>query len=217
MRILLVEDNVTIAHNIQDFCAMEQLTVDCAYDGEQWREMVQQYHYDLLIIDWMLPKMNGIELCNKIRTNSNIPLIMLTAKGELSDKLEGFDRGFDDYLVKPFDLDELVARIRALYKRAVGNSEEFAYGDIVVQLETRRVMKGGEEVNLTIKEFYILEYLIRHRGLPVSRADVVEYVRWGDSLFENTDKLDVYIANLRRKLDRELIQTLKGFGYKIEK
>ena len=196
---------------------MEDITIDCAYDGEQWREMVQQYNYDLLVVDWMLPKMNGIELCKKIRNHSTIPMIMLTAKGELSDKLEGFDQGFDDYLVKPFDLDELVARIRALYKRTVGKDEEFSYQDIVVQLETRRVMKGGEEVNLTIKEFYILEYLIRHRWLPVSRADVVEYVRWGDSLFENTDKLDVYIANLRRKLDRELIQTLKGFGYKIEK
>ena len=196
---------------------MEDITIDCAYDGEQWREMVQQYNYDLLVVDWMLPKMNGIELCKKIRNHSTIPMIMLTAKGELSDKLEGFDQGFDDYLVKPFDLDELVARIRALYKRTVGKDEEFAYQDIVVQLETRRVMKSGEEVNLTIKEFYILEYLIRHRGLPVSRADVIEYVWWGDSLFENTDKLDVYIANLRRKLDRELIQTLKGFGYKIEK
>lgn len=196
---------------------MEDITIDCAYDGEQWREMVQQYNYDLLVVDWMLPKMNGIELCKKIRSHSTIPMIMLTAKGELSDKLEGFDQGFDDYLVKPFDLDELVARIRALYKRTVGKDEEFSYQDIVVQLETRRVMKSGEEVNLTIKEFYILEYLIRHRGLPVSRADVIEYVWWGDSLFENTDKLDVYIANLRRKLDRELIQTLKGFGYKIEK
>ena len=138
--------------------------------------MVQQYKYDLLVVDWMLPKMNGIELCKKIRSHSTIPMIMLTAKGELSDKLEGFDQGFDDYLVKPFDLDELVARIRALYKRTVGKDEEFAYQDIVVQLETRRVMKSGEEVNLTIKEFYILEYLIRHRGLPVSRADVIEYV-----------------------------------------
>ena len=125
--------------------------------------MVQQYNYDLLVVDWMLPKMNGIELCKKIRNHSTIPMIMLTAKGELSDKLEGFDQGFDDYLVKPFDLDELVARIRALYKRTVGKDEEFSYQDIVVQLETRRVMKGGEEVNLTIKEFYILEYLIRHR------------------------------------------------------
>ena len=138
--------------------------------------MVQQYKYDLLVVDWMLPKMNGIELCKKIRNHSTIPMIMLTAKGELSDKLEGFDHGFDDYLVKPFDLDELVARIRALYKRTVGKDEEFSYQDIVVQLETRRVMKSGEEVNLTIKEFYILEYLIRHRGLPVSRADVIEYV-----------------------------------------
>lgn len=138
--------------------------------------MVQQYNYDLLVVDWMLPKMNGIELCKKIRSHSTIPMIMLTAKGELSDKLEGFDQGFDDYLVKPFDLDELVARIRALYKRTVGKDEEFSYQDIVVQLETRRVMKSGEEVNLTIKEFYILEYLIRHRGLPVSRADVIEYV-----------------------------------------
>ena len=138
--------------------------------------MVQQYNYDLLVVDWMLPKMNGIELCKKIRNHSTIPMIMLTAKGELSDKLEGFDQGFDDYLVKPFDLDELVARIRALYKRTVGKDEEFSYQDIVVQLETRRVMKSGEEVNLTIKEFYILEYLIRHRGLPVSRADVIEYV-----------------------------------------
>ena len=217
MRVLLVEDNVAIAKNIKDFCELEDITVDCAYDGEQGREMFQQYQYDVLVIDRMLPKMSGVDLCTSIRTSSAIPLMMLTAKGEISDKLEGFDRGFDDYLVKPFDLEELVARIRALYKRTAGVGQEFVYEDIVVQLEMRRVIKKGQEVGLTIKEFYVLEYLIRHRGSPVSRADIIEYVRWGDSLFENTDKLDVYIANLRRKLHREMIETIKGFGYTIGK
>ncbi len=217
MRILLVEDTVTIAQHIQEFFALENITVDCAYDGEQGREMYQSNYYDLLIIDRMLPKMSGVDLCTSIRTSSDIPMIMLTAKGEIADKLEGFDRGFDDYLVKPFDLEELLARVYALYKRTVGSIKEFSYQDVIVNLDTRLVMKAGKEINLTIKEFYILEYLIRHRGLPVSRADVVEYVWWWDSLFENTDKLDVYIANLRRKLDHEMISTIKWFGYKIEK
>jgi len=177
MRVLLVEDNVAIAKNIKDFCELEDITVDCAYDGEQGRDMFQQYQYDVLVIDRMLPKMSGVDLCTSIRTSSAIPLMMLTAKGEISDKLEGFDRGFDDYLVKPFDLEELVARIRALYKRTAGVGQEFVYEDIVVQLEMRRVIKKGQEVGLTIKEFYVLEYLIRHRGSPVSRADIIEYVR----------------------------------------
>lgn len=216
MRILLVEDNKTIAQNIAQYCTLEGMTLDCAYDGQQGRDLSQTHHYDVIVLDWMLPKLSGVQLCARIRKLSDIPIMMLTARGEIDDKLTGFECWADDYLVKPFDLSELCARIQALYRRTAAN-DEFVYEDITVTLRNRLITKAGTQVNLTIKEFYILEYLIKNRGTPVSRTDLIDYVWWGDAVFENTDKLDVYIANLRKKLHKELIQTIKGFGYKIER
>lgn len=216
MRILLVEDNIQIATNIAEYLKLEDIQVDVATDGEQGREWSQTHRYDVMVLDWMLPKLSGVDLCARIRKTSDVPVIILTARWEIDDKLTGFECGADDYLVKPFDLAELVARIQALYRRSA-TSDEFIYDDISVTLKNRTITKAWVEVNLTIKEFYILEYLIKNRGTPVSRADLVDYVRWGDAIWENTDKLDVYIANLRKKLHKELIETIKGFGYKIER
>ena len=216
MRILLVEDNIQIATNIAEYLNLEDIYVDVATDGEQGRELSQTHHYDIMVLDWMLPKLNGVDLCTRIRKTSDIPVIMLTARWEIDDKLNGFECGADDYLVKPFDLAELVARIHALYRRS-GISDEFVYDDICVMLANRMITKAWLEVNLTIKEFYILEYLIKNRATPVSRADLIDYVWWGDAVWENTDKLDVYIANLRKKLHKELIGTIKGFGYVIKR
>lgn len=216
MRILLVEDNQTIAHNIQQYCEFEAITVDITADGEQGIQMYNTHYYDLIILDRMLPHMSGPQLCETIRKSSDIPIIMLTARWTIDDKLTWFECGADDYLVKPFDLAELVARVQALHRRST-TSDEFIYDDITISLVNRIATKAGTEVKLTIKEFYILEYLVKNRGTPVSRADLVEYVWWWDAVWENSGKLDVYISNLRKKLSREMIQTIKGFGYRIER
>lgn len=216
MRVLIVEDNKQIATNVADYLKLESIDVDVAYDGEQGREMYLTHRYDVIILDWMLPWLSGPQLCEIIRKQSDVPVIMLTARWEIDDKLTGFECGADDYLVKPFDLAELVARVQALYRRSAV-SDEFVYDDISVTLTNRTITKAWVEVSLTIKEFYILEYLVKNRGTPVSRSDLVEYVWWWDAVWENTDKLDVYIANLRKKLSREMIQTIKGFGYIIKR
>jgi DNA-binding response OmpR family regulator len=141
---------------------------------------------------------------------------MLTAKGQLEDKVEWFWCGADDYLVKPFDLDELLLRIKAIMKRK-NKFDTFVFWDIEVILPTRKILKKGKEVHLSIKEFHILEYLIKNHGSAVSRTDIFEYVWWETAIWEENNKLDVYIANLRKKLDKHLITTIKWYGYTIEK
>jgi DNA-binding response OmpR family regulator len=216
MRILLIEDNEVIANNIKNYLALERMQVDIAYDGVTWLQQAKAKKYDVILLDIMLPKMDGIAVCTAIRKSSEVPIIMLTAKGQIEDKAEGFGCGADDYLVKPFDLEELLLRIKAQMKRN-NQFEHFVFWDIEVSLESRTVLKKGKPVNLTIKEFYILELLIKNYWFAVSRADIVEYVRGNEALYEENNKLDVYIANLRKKLDKKLITTLKWFGYKISK
>lgn len=216
MNILLVEDNKTIATNIQKYLELEHFQVDVSYDGEEWLQKAKRKSYDIILLDIMLPKLNGMLVCQKIRTKSEVPIIMLTAKGQLEDKVEWFGCGADDYLVKPFDLDELLLRIKAIMKRK-NKFDSFVFGDIEVVLPTRKVLKKGKEVHLSIKEFYVLAYLIKNYGSVVSRTDIIEYVWWGKAIWEETNTLDVYIANLRRKLDKRLITTIKWYGYKIEK
>ncbi len=215
MRILLVEDHSDIAHNIKKFLELENYQVDIAKDGAQWLQRFKKTFYDVILLDIMLPKIDGITLCKKIRETREVAIIMLTAKGQLEDKVIGFDCGADDYLVKPFDLTELSIRIKAIMKR-FEEPDTFKYKDIEIFFDSKKAHKNWKEVKLTTKEFLLLEYLIQNLNIAVSRADILEYIWWED-LFENDDKLDVYISNLRRKLDKTLIQTIKWFGYKIEK
>jgi len=214
MRILLVEDNKMISRNIKKFLELEWFVVDLAYDGEHGVELFAEYEYDLVLLDVMLPKMDGIAVCKKLRFTSQAPVIMLTAKWELDDKAEGFGCGADDYLVKPFDLPELVMRMRSLLKRSQIR-DVFEYKDIQIDLEAKKVVKAGKEVKLTIKEWMILGYLLDNGKIAVSRTSILDYVRGGENLWEGDDKLDVYISNLRKKLDKEFIETIKGFGYRL--
>ncbi|NOZ44944.1 MAG: response regulator transcription factor [bacterium] len=215
MRILLVEDHQDIAHNIKNFLELENHQVDIASDGIQGLHKHEKIFYELILLDIMLPKLDGISLCKKIRATREVPIIMLTAKGQIEDKKEGFECGADDYLVKPFDLEELSMRIQSIMKRFV-EPEKFNYKDIEIFLDEKKVLKKGKEVKINNKEFLLLSYLIQNVNIAISRTDILDYVR-GEDLFENDDKIDVYISNLRRKLDKSLIQTIKGFGYKIEK
>lgn len=170
--------------------------------------------FDIVLLDLMLPGLDGKSFCKKYRSMRNTPIIVISAKSQLEDKLELFDLGADDYLTKPFELEELAARIRALLKRGViGNI--FHYQDISVDLHKKEASKKGKLQHLTLKEFQILELLIKNKGVTISRTDIITELRGDDAIWEADNKLDVYISNLRKKLDKKLITTIKGYGYTI--
>lgn len=212
--LLLIEDNQTIWTNIVTYLEHEGHTVDWYMDGETGRDRALHYVYDLIVLDIMLPWLDGITLLQTLRTKKQTPVIMTTAKGQIEDKQQAYDLGADDYLVKPFLLEELSLRIKALLKRSESR-DIYQIADIQVDLENKTVVRAGNEIHLTMKEFLILTYLLESNGHAVSRSDLLEFVRWGDALYEHDSKLDVYIANLRKKLGKELIVTIKGFGYKL--
>lgn len=216
LQILLVEDNKEIATTIAKYLALDHKQVDIASDGQQWLDMFAQKKYDIVLLDLMLPKVDGLTICKKIKTSSDVPIIMTTAKWQLEDKLEWFDMWADDYMVKPFDLEELSARISVLLRRS-NVYDVFTRGDITIDMQKRIIQKWWEKVYITIKEFHILEKLVENYGMPVSRTDIIEYVWWGEEIWQENGKLDVYMSNIRKKLDKKMIQTIPGFGYKIEK
>lgn len=214
--ILLIEDNHDIAMSIKKYIELEHIAVDIAENGKTGLELFKKNSYDIVLLDIMLPEVDGVSVCKQIKKVSDVPIIMTTAKWQLEDKLELFDAGADDYLVKPFDLEELMARIHALSRR--NNSfTTFSRGNITIDLQKRKIEKSNKEVYVTIKEFHIVEILINNYGMPVSRADIIEHVWWGDEVWQENGKLDVYISTIRKKLDKKLITTIPGFWYKIEK
>jgi len=213
MYILLVEDNKDISQNIKKFLELENFVVDIASDGKAGLEAFEKKEYNIVLLDVMMPKMDGMQLCSKIRKTRDVPIIILTAKWQLEDKKEWFDCGADDYLVKPFDLPELLMRMNALFKRTQPQ-DLFNLGDVTIDLEAKIILKAGLEVKLTIKEWMILTSLLDGNGVVVSRWEILDFV-WWENLFENGDKLDVYISTLRKKLGKELIETIKWFGYRI--
>lgn len=221
MEILIVEDEKKITDSLKQ--GLEELHYDVmvAYDGKIGEKLFNQHKYDLVILDVNLPGINGLELCNRMRQrNKSVPILMLTTLGALEDKLEGFDAGADDYMVKPFSFAELIARIRVLLKR---NAQEnipqgnlLSIADLEMNLDTKRVMRAGREIVLTAKEFQLLEYLLRNKNRVVSRADIGERV-WNIDFDTSTNTIEVYINYLRKKIDRDfplkLIHTQVGFGY----
>lgn len=217
MKLLLIEDNKTIAKNIKKYLELEWYKVLWAENGLYGLEIARKKNIDLIILDLMLPWMDGIEICKRIKKEKDIPIIMTTAKWELDDKLEWFDAGSDDYLVKPFDLEELLVRIKALLKRSKWNEDIFEKWNIKIDIEAKKISKNNKEVKLTIKEYNILEILLNNTWIAISRTDIIQEI-WGwDSLFEWDWKLDVYISGIRKKLWKNFIETIKWFWYKIEK
>lgn len=219
-RILFVEDEPKVASFVQRGLEENGISCDIAYDGLMGKKMFDTSVYDLLILDINLPYKNGIELCKEIRSyNQKIPVIMLTALGTTEDKLLGFDSGSDDYLVKPFEFRELLARIRSLLKRISitetgGNLLTFL--DLEVNLNTYEVTRSGMKIELTQKEFALLVYLLRNKGKVVSRMEIAENV-WDINFDTGTNIIDVYVNFLRKKIDRDfsnkLIHTQTGIGY----
>ena len=212
--LLLIEDNIHIAHNIQQYLELHDYTVHIEHDGRKWLEFAQHSYLDCIILDVMLPSMDWFEILYELRKTKQTPVIMTTAKGQLDDKANWFDLGADDYLVKPFEMKELLMRIKSILKRSQPQ-DVYVYNDIEIHLETNELFKQGQKIHLTTKERHILAYLLDHEWLTLSRSDIIEQIWGSDAIREDDSKLDVYISNLRKKTDKTLIETVKWVGYKI--
>jgi len=220
MRILLVEDETNVAAFIKKGLEEEFYTVDVAADGSEGLLMATTNEFDLMIVDVMLPELSGIELCKRLREKSvKTPLLLLTAIGSVESKVEGLESGADDYLTKPFAFSELLARIKALMRRASDTVSELSLADLRIDLLSRRVFRGEKEIILTQKEFSILEYLLRNKGRILSRTQIIENI-WGYNFDPSTNIVDVHIRYLREKIDvdfdEKLIHTVRGAGYVLK-
>jgi heavy metal response regulator len=221
MRILVVEDERRIAAFIKRGLEEERYAVDVAYDGEEALDWAAVANYDLIVLDVLLPKKDGIEVCRELRAQGNkVPILMLTARDAIEDRVQGLDSGADDYLVKPFAFQELLARIRALLRRSGEiKTPRLQVGDLVLDTITHRASRGGQVIELTAREYALLEFLMRHPGQVLSRTQILEHV-WNYDFFTTSNVVDVYIRYLRRKIDKDfevkLLQTVRGVGYKIE-
>lgn len=220
-KILIVEDEQKIADTLKLGLSENGYYVEVAYDGTIGYRLFQQHSFNLVILDINLPGINGYELCKRIRSeNPHIPIIMLTALSGLSDKIEGYDSGADDYMIKPFEFKELLLKTRALLKRTMNQNLPVGTllkaADLEMNLDSKEVKRGDQSINLTAKEFQLLEYLLRNKNRVVSRADIAINV-WDIDFDTNTNVIDVYISYLRNKVDKyfttKLIQTQVGMGY----
>jgi len=221
MRVLLIEDERRAAHVLAKGLREQSYAVDIASDGEAAIEQVAINHYDALILDVMLPRRDGFDVCRAIRqSGSAVPILMLTARDAVDARIEGLDAGADDYLVKPFDLGELLARLRAVIRRGSQPllPERVSLGPLVLETRARRATMASRELALTAKEYALLEYLVRRAGEVVSRADIAEHV-WDEHYDPLSNVVDVYIQRLRRKLEQvgaaSLIRTRRGEGYQV--
>ncbi|MBU4017295.1 response regulator transcription factor [Patescibacteria group bacterium] len=222
MRILVVEDEHKIANSIKKGLEQESYAVDVAFDGQEGFDLAVSEEYDLIVLDLLLPKMDGIEICSKLREKQiNIPIIILTAKGQISDKVGGLDAGGDDYLTKPFAFEELLARIRALTRRPKKNiGTKLSIEGLVLDTITYQVRRDGKLIQLTAREYALLEYLLRHANKVLKKEQIINHI-WNYDADVLPNTVEVYIGYLRNKIDKpfpnkpQLIQTVRGFGYKI--
>lgn len=222
MRILVVEDEHLIANSIKKGLEQEKFTVDVAFDGETGFDLASNEAYDLIILDLMLPKMDGMTICQELRkANIHTPILMLTAKSQIQDKIAGLNNGADDYLAKPFSFEELLARSRALGRRpAQFKSTILKVANLTLDSKTFQVMRDNQPIELSNKEFKLLEYLMSNSGRILTKEEIIEHVWDYDSdILPNT--IEVYVRNLRNKIDlpfkgSALIKTVRGFGYKLE-
>jgi two-component system, OmpR family, copper resistance phosphate regulon response regulator CusR len=220
-RILIVEDEAKIADALKQGLSENGFEVEVAYDGQIGWRLFDRHDFDLVVLDLNLPLLNGYELCKRIRAkNSQVPVVMLTALGSLDDKIEGYDSGADDYMVKPFEFRELLMKIRVLLKRTQGSQAPsgnlLRAADLEMNLDSKEVRRADTLIGLTAKEFQLLEYLLRNKNRVLSRADIAINV-WDIDFDTNTNVIDVYINYIRNKIDKpfdkKLIQTQVGMGY----
>jgi DNA-binding response OmpR family regulator len=222
MHILVVEDEKRLANLLRRVLSEERHTVDVAYDGTSGYDLAASDTYDLVVLDLMLPGMDGLEICRQLRaSNIQTPVLMLTARGAVEDRVAGLKLGADDYLVKPFAMEELLARVGALLRRgrAPQASTQLHVGDLTLDLTRHEAERGGRVIELTAKEFALLEFLMRHPGQVLTRTQIIDHV-WRYDFDALSNVVDIYIHYLRDKIDRgsarQLIKTVRGVGYKIE-
>jgi two-component system response regulator MprA len=216
-RILIIEDDPAILKVLQRGLAYEGYTVDVATDGRTGLNLAHDHHPDLVILDWMLPGMDGLEVCRRLRLQGGLPILMLTAKDTIQDRVQGLDAGADDYIVKPFNLDELTARIRALFRRTqTERNQVYQFADLTMDSDSRQVTRGKRLVPLTAKEYELLELFLRHPRQGLTREVIFDRV-WGYDFGGESNVLEVYIRYLRQKLELEdesrLIHTVRSVGY----
>lgn len=222
MRILVVEDEHKIANSIKKGLEQEAFAVDVAYDGIEGYDLASSEPYDVILLDLMLPGMSGMEICDSLRKNKiHTPILMLTARGEIDDRVKGLNTGADDYLVKPFAFEELVARIKAIARRPKKTTESaITVGSLTLDNTTYEVKRSGKPVELTRKEFSLLAFLMRHSGQTLSKEQIMESV-WSYEADILPNTVEVYMGYLRNKIDKSfpgepsLVHTVRGFGYKI--
>jgi two-component system OmpR family response regulator len=216
--ILVVEDEIKLAQFIELELKYEGYQVTTVTDGLSGLTAARESHPDLILLDWMLPGISGLEICRRLRlTGDKVPIILLTAKDEISDRVAGLDAGADDYIVKPFSLEELLARVRAHLRRTQeDNPDLLQFADLSLNLITREVYRGNRAIELTAKEFELLEYLMAHPRQVLTRDQILERV-WGYDFMGDSNIIEVYVRYLRLKLEAEeekrLIQTVRGVGY----
>ncbi len=222
MKILIVEDEHKIANLIKQGLEQEKFIIDVAYDGTKGYDLASSEYYDLIILDRLLPGMDGLTICKKLREEENhTPIIMLTAKGQIADRVEGLNSGADDYLTKPFAFEELLARIKALSRRPKDTVQiQLKIDDLILDVNTYEVNRGGKFIKLSAKEFSLLECLMLHPNKTLTKKQIIDYVwSYDANILPNT--VEVFIGYLRNKVDKpfpdkiDLIHTIRGFGYKI--
>lgn len=221
-KILLIEDEVKLARFVELELKYEGYDVMVCYDGREGMEAITKGEYDMILLDLMLPGLTGIEICRRVRKFSSVPIIMLTAKDEVMDKVAGLDSGADDYLTKPFAIEELLARMRVAFKHCEANPAKkmlLQVKDLQIDTEKRMVMVGETVVDLTKKEYELLTYLVRNKNIVLTREQILNEV-WGYSYIGETNVVDVYIRYLRSKIDeafgKKYILTIRGVGYYVK-
>ena len=218
IKILLIEDDIKLAQFIEMELTCEGYQVSMAHDGLDGLTQARQNSYDLVILDWMIPVLTGIEICRRLRSTGNmVPIILVTARDEISDRVAGLDAGADDYVIKPFSIEELLARIRSNLRRTKEeNSDILQFEDLSLNLRTREILRSGKAIELTVREFELLEYLMHHPQQVMTRDQILEKV-WGYDFGGDSNVIEVYVRTLRQKLESDnasrIIQTVRGIGY----
>ena len=216
MRILVVEDEPRLLRNLAKSLREEDYAVDTAETGDDGLYKAETYNYDVIVLDVMLPGLDGWQVLDRLRNTKNTPVLILTARDAVKDRMHGLDTGADDYLIKPFDLGELLSRLRALIRRAAGHARaNIELGEVIIDPRARTVARAGQPVALGAREYAILEYLALHRGEVVTRPDLYEHL-FDESEDTLSNLLDVHVFSLRKKLGHDLITTRRGLGYCIE-
>lgn len=221
MYVLVVEDERRLAQLVRRVLEEEGHTVDVAHDGEEGLQMALEGTHDVIVLDIMLPLINGLDVCKSLRSNRmDTPVLLLTALDGVDDRVRGLDAGADDYLPKPFAFQELMARLRALSRRRVQprDPQELTVDDLTLDLRRRRAQRDGRQIELSPKEFSLLEFLMRNQGRVVTRTQILDHL-WGYDFATDSNLVDVYVAYLRRKVDKDnsakLIRTVRGVGYAL--